>query len=127
MAMEFSVFTGTGTPAETRASTMIPAKLSEANALFRNPDRVMATWMVARKRAGCSVRTDSVLALLLPSSTRHLSFVSFMEITATSALAKLELKAVSTIIKLIEPNMVLFLKILLFSVVILFAKKHKKV
>ena len=52
MAMEFSVFTGTGTPAETRASTMIPAKLSEANALFRNPDRVMATWMVARKRAG---------------------------------------------------------------------------
>ena len=32
-----------------------PAKLSAANALPKNPERVMATCMVARKRAGCDV------------------------------------------------------------------------
>ena len=42
-AIEFRVALGTGTPTEIRASTITPAKLSDANALLRNPDRVMAT------------------------------------------------------------------------------------
>ena len=96
-AAEFNACLGIGTPEESSNSTRGLAKLSAAKALPSKPASVMATWIVARKRAGCWVRIINFLAFLLPSEVKCLNFASLMDITAISALAKIALKKIKII------------------------------
>ena len=80
-----------------RAVTIIPAKLSAANAEPRKPDNVIATWMVARNLAGSLVRRNRRFARLSPWSAILSNFVSFMESTAISAQAKTAFNAITII------------------------------
>ena len=95
-AMVFKVLAGMGTPRPDSHSTRLSEKLSAAKALPRNPDRVMATWMVARNLAGRLVSLLSRLAFLLPWEAILASFASLMERTAISALAKTAFSAIKT-------------------------------
>ena len=98
------VLTGIPTPRPTSQSVRRSEKLSAAKALPRNPDRVMATWMVARNRAGLLVSRARRTARLSPLAASWASLLSFMEITAISALAKIALSAIKTICRIIWPS-----------------------
>ena len=70
-------------------------KFSAAKALPRKPESVMATWIVARKRAGCSVSLARRLARRFPVLARRSSRRSFIEITAISRHANTAFEAIS--------------------------------
>ena len=70
--------------------------MSAAKALPKKPERVIATWMVARNLAGSRVRRKSRPARLLPCSAMRSSLASFTVSTAISALAKMALRAMRT-------------------------------
>ena len=93
-AMASRVAAGTPTPRLTSQLTRPSEKFSAAKALPRKPDRVMATWIVARKRAGWLVRRASRTARLSPSAAIRASLASLIEITAISALAKTALSRI---------------------------------
>ena len=90
-----------------RRPTRGPAKFSAAKAPPMSPARVMATWIVARNRAGCSVKAVSFFARLSPSWVMRFNFASFMEITAISALANTAFPKIKRICNRIAPIMVL--------------------
>ena len=102
-AMASRVAAGTGTPCSSSQSTSRSEKFSAAKALPRKSDRVMATWMVARNRAGWLVSWARRTARLSPWAARWASFASLTEITAISALAKMALRAMSATCKRIMP------------------------
>ena len=87
-----SVAAGTGTPRLKSQATSPSEKFSAAKALPRKPDRVMATWMVAKKRAGWLVRRARRAARLSPEAASRARRVSFMEMTAISAQANTALR-----------------------------------
>ena len=87
------------------------AKFSAAKALPNRPARVMATCIVARNLAGCLVRYVSFFARIFPWAVRCFSFVSFIDMTAISALAKTAFNKISTICNIIAP--IIMIKILL--------------
>ena len=91
-----SVERGMVTPRPTSQFTIPSEKLSAAKALPRKPDSVMATCMVARNFAGCSMSRPSRPARLLPSEASLLSLVSLTDSTAISALANTALSIMST-------------------------------
>ena len=93
-AMVLSVAGGRLMPREMAHATKGPEKWLAANALPRKPERVMATWMVAKNFEGSRVSLPSRLARRLPSSAIFLSLVSLMESTAISALANMALRAI---------------------------------
>ena len=70
--------------------------MSAANALPKNPDSVIATWIVDRNLEDWAVSAASFAARLSPSSTSFWSFMSLKEITAISALAKIAFNMIST-------------------------------
>ena len=83
-----------------RRPTRGPAKFSAAKAPPMSPARVMATWIVDKNFAGCSVRAESFPAFLFPSWTMCFNLVSFMEITAISAQEQNASMAIRTRIKI---------------------------
>ena len=93
--MVSSVLAGIPTPRPTNQSTSNSEKLSAAKALPRKPDNVMATWIVAKNRAGCTVSLRSRAAFRLPSAAIRSSLVSFTDSTAISAQAKTALRPIS--------------------------------
>ena len=101
-----SVAAGICTPRPNSQSTKPSEKFSAAKALPRKPDRVMATWIVARKRAGWLVKRANRIARLSPAAAIFASLASLIEITAISALAKTALsrirKTCSRIMKISE-------------------------
>ena len=82
------------TPEATSQSTMRSEKLSAAKALPKKPARVIPTWIVAKKRAGCWVRERRRFAWLHPLSASFLSLLSLIEMTAISAQAKRALRRI---------------------------------
>ena len=92
--MTLSVLSGIFTPSETSHLTIGPEKFSAANALPRKPASVIATCIVARKRAGSFVSLYKRIARLSPSSAIFSSLGSFMLITAISADAKTAFSAI---------------------------------
>ena len=88
------VETGIPTPRPTSQFTMLSEKFSAAKALPRKPDRVIATCIVARKRAGWLVRPARRFAFLLPLWAITESFASFTERTAISAQANTALSKI---------------------------------
>ena len=87
---------GIFTPRERIQSTKGSEKLSAAKALPRKPERVIATWIVARNLAGSLVKRNNLFALLFPSCAIRSSFVSLIDNTAISALAKTAFKKINT-------------------------------
>ena len=94
---EWTTLCGTGIPVRMMSSTSGSAKLSAANAPPKKLAKVIATWMVDRKRAGCDVSLTMRFARRSPFSAIFCILVSLAEITAISALAKIPLKKISTI------------------------------
>ena len=78
------------------------AKLWEAEAEVRKPDRVTPIWMVERKRLEFSVSFTSFWAFLLPSSAIFFSLPSFKVMTAISEAAKKPLTRMSTSSRITE-------------------------
>ena len=79
------------------------AKLSDANAAPRNPERVIATWMVARNPEEFRTIFSSHPARLFPLSTSFSNLVSFTEITAISVPANMAFSAIKAICSKIRP------------------------
>ena len=88
---------GIFTPIPITQSTKGSEKLSAAKALPKNPDNVIATWIVARNRAGSCVNRTNLFARPLPCSAIRSSFVSFIDKTAISALAKIAFNIIKII------------------------------
>ena len=72
--------------------------------ICKSPARVIATWIVARNFAGCSVSFKSFFAFELPSLAIFLSFVELTDRTAISALANVAFKNIRTISNMIGTN-----------------------
>ena len=83
-------------PSPITQSVSIPAKLSAAKALPRKPDSVIATWMVARNRAGCFISPSSFTAVLSPWAAIRASLLSLMLIIAISAVANTAFSPIRT-------------------------------
>ena len=89
-------------PVNIITSTKGSANISAANALPKNPARVIATWIVDKNLAGSEVSLEiffAFLASLPPLDIKTLSFVSFIEITAISAQAKTALRQIKNTCK----------------------------
>ena len=85
---------GIPTPSFCSHVTKESEKLSAAKALPRNPDKVMATWMVAKKLDGLLVSFFVRIADLFPSSANFASRFSFIVMNAISALAKIAFNSI---------------------------------
>ena len=88
------IFWPYGTPARARAAPNTSEIPVAAEALEKNPAKVIATWMVDKKRVGSCNSFCTILALLLPSSASMVIFVLFTDTMAISAQAKKALTAV---------------------------------
>ena len=82
-----------GRPKLVSQSARESEKFSEAKALPRNPDNVIAIWMVERNFSGWLVSRRRRAAFLFPCSAIFSSFVSLKDRTAISALAKIAFSA----------------------------------
>ena len=116
-----SIIGETVTPIAMNLATITSAKLSAATALCSRLAKVMATCIVARNLAGCTVRLTSLLALLSPSSAIFLNLTSFMDITAISVAANIAFKPIRITSKIIA---FIFLSSTPFDLIVKFY--HKK-
>jgi hypothetical protein len=64
-----------------------------------NPDNVIATCIVAKNLAGCDVKAANLNARLSPCEASFASLLSFIEMTAISAQAKIAFNAIRTTCK----------------------------
>ena len=102
--IDFSTFSGMGIPVPINKAVKGSEKLSAAKALFKKPDRVIATYMVAKNLDGWFVSFESLTARLSPSPVIFFNFELFMEMTAISALAKIAFSTIKIISKITDCN-----------------------
>ena len=91
---DFKMRSGASIPAFCITCTSVPAKFSAANAEPSSPANVIATCIVDKNFVGCAVSAAKRFARTSPSLAIRSNLVSFIEITAISALAKTAFKPI---------------------------------